>query len=264
MTIHKRDFAVPPFEIIHARSKDEIQQCFNIVSSPHSHWNDSISLSLSLENWCFSSWTTVSFGDRIWRVCNRKMEKRIHSDFLSSKEEHATHLLLRLTPSLLPIGTIRGYLIPNTTDTYQLTRLALLKDYREYGFGRHLVEAFHDWVKSDASSTTGSVIIHPPQPRQIKINCHSQIYAKGFYSKCCCLPCSLSKSFLLRGQLTNYNPGSVTYQRYGSFFYCRGLIHVTKSNSRAKNSSKTGTRIRTWFSTSQPRSFCWAFETRCS
>lgn len=49
MTIHKRDFAVPPFEIIHARSKDEIQQCFNIVSSPHSHWNDSISLSLSRE-----------------------------------------------------------------------------------------------------------------------------------------------------------------------------------------------------------------------
>lgn len=115
------------------------------------------------------------------------MEKRIHSDFLSSKEEHATHILLRLTPSLLPIGTIRGYLIPNTTDTYQLTRLALLKDYRKYGFGRHLVEAFHDWVKSDASSTTGSVIIHPPQPRQIKINCHSQIYAKGFYSKYVCV-----------------------------------------------------------------------------
>ncbi|KAL9713150.1 hypothetical protein Ac2012v2_004391 [Leucoagaricus gongylophorus] len=148
MTIHKRDFAVPPFEIIHARSKDEIQQCFNIRID----------------------------------VFHHEQQFPLETEF-DDKEEHATHLLLRLTPSLLPIGTIRGYLIPNTTDTYQLTRLALLKDYRKYGFGRHLVEAFHDWVKSDASSTTGSVIIHPPQPRQIKINCHSQIYAKGFYSK---------------------------------------------------------------------------------
>ena len=105
--------------------------------------------------------------------------------FFPSKEELATHLLLRLIPSLTPIGTIRGYLIPQTTDTYKLTRLAILKDYRKYGFGRKLVEAFHDWVKSDASanSTTGSVIMNPSLPRQIRINCHSQIYAKGFYAK---------------------------------------------------------------------------------
>lgn len=129
-----------------------------------------------------------------------------------SKEELATHLLLRLIPSLTPIGTIRGYLIPQTTDTYKLTRLAILEDYRKYGFGRKLVEAFHDWVKSDASanSTRGSVIMNPSLPRQIKINCHSQIYAKGFYAK---YAHSLSNPFLPRGCPDKRCLGLVMYKR---------------------------------------------------
>ncbi|KAF5364331.1 hypothetical protein D9756_000180 [Leucocoprinus leucothites] len=124
---------------------------------------------------------------------------------MSYKEDISSHILLRLTPSLVPIGTIRGYLVPGTTDTYKLTRLAILKEYRQYGFGRKLVDALHDWAKSHAiasnispgssmslvnTSNTDSQTdrintqIHQPQlTRQIKINCHSQIYAKGFYSK---------------------------------------------------------------------------------
>jgi len=134
------------------------------------------------------------------------------NSFFPSKEELATHLLLRLIPSLTPIGTIRGYLIPQITDTYKLTRLAILEDYRKYGFGRKLVEAFHDWVKSDASanSTSGSVIMNPSLPRQIKINCHSQIYAKGFYAK---YAHSLSNPFLPRGCPDKLCLGLVMYKR---------------------------------------------------
>lgn len=90
-------------------------------------------------------------------------------------EDKATHFLLRLTPSLTPIGTIRGFKYPGK-DYYKLTRLAVLKDYRKYRFGRELVEKLHDWVREDAlrqSNTAGLV----------DIISHSQIPVKAFYAK---------------------------------------------------------------------------------
>ncbi|KAG6903398.1 hypothetical protein C0995_005421 [Termitomyces sp. Mi166 len=60
----------------------------------------------------------------------------------------ATHFLLRLTPSLTPVGTIRGYKAPG--GYYKLSRLAVLKEYRNFRFGRELVLALHDWVKAQA------------------------------------------------------------------------------------------------------------------
>ncbi|KAJ3560293.1 hypothetical protein NP233_g10934 [Leucocoprinus birnbaumii] len=182
MTDTQTDSEVPSHETLIAESKEDIQQCFDVVSP----WKSSGKLQGS----------TDDFRD---------------------KEEIATHILLRLTPSRLPIGTIRAYLVPGTADTYKLTRLALLKDYRKYGFGRELVHAFHDWVKSHAMTMSSSQSTTPDAPhsddatngikpdskprpdhispndqskshqplstRQIKIHCHSQIYAKGFYSK---------------------------------------------------------------------------------
>src|SRR5258705_13463088 len=66
----------------------------------------------------------------------------------SSKGNKATHFLLRLTPSLTPVGTIRcAKLAPFT---YKLTRLAVLKNYRKQNFGRFLVLALHNWVKQQA------------------------------------------------------------------------------------------------------------------
>lgn len=119
-------------------------------------------------------------------------------------EDISTHILLRLIPSLKPIGTIRGYQVPGTTDTYKLTRLALLKEYRQYGLGRKLVEALHDWIKAHATGSSAPSAPPPAaathqdtddktntnfdspstdDPPTFQISCHSQIYAKGFYSK---------------------------------------------------------------------------------
>jgi GNAT superfamily N-acetyltransferase len=52
-----------------------------------------------------------------------------------------------------PIGTIRGYQVPGKMDTYKLTRLAVTKEYRKYGFGRKLVEALHQWIRSHAEQS---------------------------------------------------------------------------------------------------------------
>ncbi|GLB34059.1 putative acetyltransferase (GNAT) [Lyophyllum shimeji] len=86
----------------------------------------------------------------------------------------ATHFLLRLTPSLTPVGTIRGYKAPG--GYYKLSRLAVLKDYRSFRFGRELVLALHDWVKADALSAGGD-------NKFVEIVSHSQLYVKGFYAK---------------------------------------------------------------------------------
>ncbi|TFK68186.1 hypothetical protein BDN72DRAFT_842096 [Pluteus cervinus] len=69
-------------------------------------------------------------------------------------EDLATHFLLRLVPSLTPVGTIRGYKVPDTT-YYKLTRLAVLKPYRRFRFGSVLVSVFHDWVQEDARIQLG-------------------------------------------------------------------------------------------------------------
>ena len=93
----------------------------------------------------------------------------------ASLDEAATHFLLRLTPSLTPIGTIRctvhaGY--------YKLGRLAVLKEYRQYRFGAALVQSLHAFVKADAKAA-GSRVSEDP----VKVVCHSQIPVKGFYGK---------------------------------------------------------------------------------
>ncbi|PPQ78215.1 hypothetical protein CVT25_015534 [Psilocybe cyanescens] len=90
-------------------------------------------------------------------------------------EDKATHFLLRLTPSLTPVGTIRAVNFPEKK-YYKLTRLVVLKDYRKYHFGRALVLKMHDWVREDALQTgtaTGFV----------QIVSGSQIPVKDFYAK---------------------------------------------------------------------------------
>ncbi|PCH40862.1 acyl-CoA N-acyltransferase [Wolfiporia cocos MD-104 SS10] len=87
-------------------------------------------------------------------------------------DETATHFLLRLLPSRTPVGTIRcsrhgGY--------YKLSRLAVLKEYRQCRFGRELVLALHDFVKRDARRTGAAGFV--------PVKSHSQIPAKGFYAK---------------------------------------------------------------------------------
>lgn len=88
-------------------------------------------------------------------------------------DETATHILLRLTPSHTPIGTIRVYRTPG--GYYKLSRLVVLKEYRTFKFGAALVLALHNWVKLDAKRF--------PDAREAKVVCHSQMYVKGFYAK---------------------------------------------------------------------------------
>jgi len=83
------------------------------------------------------------------------------------------HFLLRLTPSQKPIGVIRGTRLSEAY--YKLSRLAVLKDYRQFKFGRELVEALHDWVKLDA--------LEKSTANAAKVVCHSQLPVKGFYAK---------------------------------------------------------------------------------
>ena len=91
-----------------------------------------------------------------------------------SLDEGATHILLRLVPSLQPIGTIR---CTKTEQYYKLSRLAVLKDFRKYRFGRALVQSLHDFAKADAKASGSRV------SETIKVIAHSQIPVKGFYGK---------------------------------------------------------------------------------
>ncbi|KAF6762221.1 acyl-CoA N-acyltransferase [Ephemerocybe angulata] len=94
---------------------------------------------------------------------------------IDENEEISTHFLLRLVPSLTPIGTIRAF--KSAHGDYKLTRLAVLKDYRKYRFGRLLVESLHGWVQTHASetNTTGAAFA--------KVVCHSQLPVQAFYAR---------------------------------------------------------------------------------
>ncbi|EIW82280.1 hypothetical protein CONPUDRAFT_54556 [Coniophora puteana RWD-64-598 SS2] len=87
-------------------------------------------------------------------------------------DPRATHILLRLVPSMTPIGTIRA--VKLAPGKYKLSRLAVLKEYRQYRFGRDLVHALHAWVEQSASQDG---------VQSAQIIAHSQIPVKPFYAK---------------------------------------------------------------------------------
>ncbi|KAL5529998.1 hypothetical protein ACEPAF_6255 [Sanghuangporus sanghuang] len=94
---------------------------------------------------------------------------------IDEADESATHFLLRLVPSLKPIGTIRATRVDDAS--YKMGRLAVLKDYRKYRFGRALILTFHDWAIGDArrrGAESGSFV---------RCISHSQIPVKSFYAK---------------------------------------------------------------------------------
>ncbi|KAI0751013.1 acyl-CoA N-acyltransferase [Daedaleopsis nitida] len=89
-------------------------------------------------------------------------------------DEEGTHILLRLVPSLRPVGTIR---CTKTKEYYKLSRLAVLKEFRQYRFGRALVLSLHDHVRADAKASGSRV------SDTVKVIAHSQIPVKEFYGK---------------------------------------------------------------------------------
>lgn len=99
-----------------------------------------------------------------------------HNQHLSSldDEPHASfHLLLRLLPSLEPIGTAR--LINLSPTKTKLGRLCVLKEYRSLNFGKDLVLASHKEMVERARAA-GIV-------EELEVSLHSQLHAKGFYAK---------------------------------------------------------------------------------
>jgi len=88
-------------------------------------------------------------------------------------EDSATHFLLRLLPSRKPVGTIRCV---KSKGQYKLSRLAVLKDYRQFRFGRELVLALHVFVREDAIATQADAAY-------ARVITHSQIPVKAFYTK---------------------------------------------------------------------------------
>ncbi|EIN10515.1 acyl-CoA N-acyltransferase [Punctularia strigosozonata HHB-11173 SS5] len=111
-------------------------------------------------------------------------------DEIDKYDETGTHILLRLTApgdlNLKPVGTIRCVRLPDHDhrsggDYYwKLSRLALLKECRKWGWGAELVNALHDHVRADAralASGSGHAM------SQATVVCHSQIPVKRFYER---------------------------------------------------------------------------------
>lgn len=86
----------------------------------------------------------------------------------------ATHFLLRLVPSLKPVGTVRVTKAEGAS-YYKLSRLAVLKDFRAFSLGKALVRAGHRYAVNEQRRAGGK--------GPVEIVLHSQIYAKGFYAK---------------------------------------------------------------------------------
>ncbi|KAI0638394.1 acyl-CoA N-acyltransferase [Trametes polyzona] len=93
-------------------------------------------------------------------------------------DDEATHILLRVLPSHTPVGTIRCVKLKGY---YKLTRLAVLKDYRQFRFGRVLVESLHAHVRAEARA---SLLGEPAAAGStVKVVAHSQLPVKAFYGK---------------------------------------------------------------------------------
>ncbi|KAH8094855.1 acyl-CoA N-acyltransferase [Cristinia sonorae] len=99
---------------------------------------------------------------------------------IDNLEDSSTHILLRLVPSLKPVGTIRYTRFAKYS---KLSRLAVLKEYRQFKFGRKLVEALNQHAIRDATKSLESGNNKTDATHVIRIVCHSQIPVKPFYAK---------------------------------------------------------------------------------
>lgn len=130
-----------------------------------------------------------------------------------SNDDTATHLLLRLTPSLTPIGTLRLYPAPDGSHLI-LGRVAILAAYRKYGLGKVLMLAGHERAVREPYLIQSSPAMSPVEssptesliPSTITLDSNSkvngadtdrstitvklgaQLYAMPFYARFVALP----------------------------------------------------------------------------
>lgn len=96
-----------------------------------------------------------------------------HLSYLDDEPNASFHLLLRLLPSLEPIGTVR--LVDLSPTKKKLGRLCVLKEYRSFKFGKDLILASHQAI-IDRARAAGIV-------EELEVSLHSQLYVKGLYAK---------------------------------------------------------------------------------
>lgn len=84
----------------------------------------------------------------------------------------STHVLLRLVPSLKPIGSVR--VVHLTPAEKKIGRLCVLGPFRGFKFGKDLMLAAHEHILAGLKSTGLP---------SASVKLHSQIYVKAFYAK---------------------------------------------------------------------------------
>ncbi|KLO15907.1 acyl-CoA N-acyltransferase, partial [Schizopora paradoxa] len=111
---------------------------------------------------------------------------------IDHEDDRATHFLVRLLPSLTPVGTLRTAASDTTTTEtyYKIGRLVVLKEYRQFRFGRALVLKAHEWIQQDAVRNTIATVPTTPNPssgssslRTVRVVSHSQLPVVNFYAK---------------------------------------------------------------------------------
>ncbi|WVR04502.1 hypothetical protein IAU60_001506 [Kwoniella sp. DSM 27419] len=156
----------PPFTLKVASTKDEIEACYDIRIEVFSV-EQGFPLDTEIDEW---DPTAVHF---------------LLTTPIPSPPAESSALVSSLTPTRdglttdKPIGTIR--FVP---EKGKLTRLALDKEYRKYGFGAVLVRGLEDWVTSAGKEgKLDHLVVQRDGRRVIRVKSHSQIYIKPFYAK---------------------------------------------------------------------------------
>jgi hypothetical protein len=160
-------------EIVHIPSLGQygreqlLQRCHDVRISVF-HREQGYPLDTEIDKLCSSCDLSILSVSLPWtRVCLFPLLLRL--------DETAEHFLLRLLPSLQPIGTVRvSRASSQTVPYYKLSRLAVLNQHRGHHFGRELVLALHEWVVADSLSRG---------VQSTAVVCHSQIPVKAFYAK---------------------------------------------------------------------------------
>jgi ribosomal protein S18 acetylase RimI-like enzyme len=87
---------------------------------------------------------------------------------------------LNASPSTKPIGTIRF-----TPSIGKISRLAVLKEYRQYGFGKELMLAVEEHARGHKAEDMAKIILDSPQNKgkAVRLKLHSQMPVVPFYTR---------------------------------------------------------------------------------
>nr|XP_019008661.1 uncharacterized protein I206_06343 [Kwoniella pini CBS 10737]OCF47442.1 hypothetical protein I206_06343 [Kwoniella pini CBS 10737] len=160
----------PPFTLKVAETKDEIEACYDIRIEVFSV-EQGFPLETEIDEYDPIS---IHFLLSI-SIPSPPLEQSINSTSSSSSSSSITN---NKQTTEKPIGTIRY--VPKTS---KLSRLAIDKEFRKFGFGKILVEGMHNWIKSNYLSNNLNIIKTNDGKKFIKIKCHSQIPVIPFYEK---------------------------------------------------------------------------------